>query len=397
MRVAVMALAIVSIALAASTLYKNRGRMVRSDFCLFYSWWNEYPAGIDPWHPVFPPSTPLTQRVNYCDYTPAAVILLSPLGRLEVNRAYWTWLGIQIGSLVLTILMLTRQIRPPPSADTVVAIVALAMLFPEFHATLYEAQPTMLLLLILTAAWVFERSGHPVAAGLTLALAALFKIYPATLGGLFLFRRRFQPIAWAAVFTILGIVATGPGRWREFLSIGVPLNIHHWIDPRAIAILSNVYSAIVKIHGGVPTAVFGPLNIGITATLDLAVIAGAAIVTLRAAEDRETDGLCFGLWLAVALLISPLTWHHELLLLMPLYIFAGVFAFRGGIDSPGGFGLLAIGLAGFVITYFWGTLREIHLYFIMTVATYVAGCILVATRGSTRGAVEAPSHAASSL
>ena len=59
--------------------------------------------------------------------------------------------------------------------------------------------------------------------------------------------------------------------------------------------------------------------------------------------------------------------------------------------------MLAIALAGFVITYFWGTLRETHLYFIMMVATYVAACMLVAARGSARGAVEAPSRAAISL
>ncbi|MFZ0889021.1 MAG: glycosyltransferase family 87 protein [Candidatus Binataceae bacterium] len=391
-RAAAIALAVLSLSLVASTLYKNRGRFERADFDLYYHWWLEYRVGIDPWRPMLGAGAAKIRTATYCNYTPAFVMLLSPMAAFKVHTAYWIWLAIQIAALALAIAMLARRIRPPPSADIMVAIVALALLFPQVHATLYEAQFTFILLLILAAAWVLDRNGRPAIAGLMLALAALLKIYPATMGGLFLFRRRFRPIVWAAIFAVLGILATGLGNWREYFVFGVPVfNTPHWLaQPRAVAIWCNVYSALLKLRGGVAPSGFGLPAMGLTAILDLAVIAGAAAVTLNAPDDPETDGLCFGLWLAVALLISPVTWLHELPLLLPLYLFAGALMLRGRIDQRAGFWLLAIGLIGFVATYFWVPLREMRLYFIMTVATYIGACMLVASRSPRGRAVQRP-------
>lgn len=395
-RTAAIALAVLSLSIVASTLYKNRGRFERADFDLYYHWWLEHRVGIDPWRPmVGAAGTAKIRRVTYCDYTPFFIALFSPMAALEVHTAYWAWLGIQLAALVLALAMLARRIRPPPSAAVMVAIVALALLFPQAHATLYEAQFTFLLLLILSSAWILDRSGRPAMAGLMLGLAALLKIYPATMGGLFLFRRRFGPIVWAAIFVVLGILATGLGNWREHLVFGVPhFDTPHWLAlPQALAIWCNVYTAVLKLGGGVVPSAFGLPVIGLTAILDLAVIAGAAAVTLDAPDDPETDGLCFGLWLAVALLISPVTWLHELPLLFPLYLFAGASMLRGRIESRTGFGLLAISLVGFVATYFWVPLREMRLYFILTVATYIGACMLVASRGPNRRAAQAPALA----
>jgi glycosyl transferase family 87 len=379
-RALALGLAILSFSLLANTLYKNRGRFERADFGEYYAWWLEYRLGIDPYHPG--PKAPLAPKlttIGFCNYTPAFVMLFSPMARLPVKAAYWIWLAIQIATLIGAILMLLRQIRPPPGPEAAVAIVALALMFPQVHATLYEAQFTFLLLLILAGAWIFDRNGRAAVAGLMLALAALLKIYPAALGGLFLVRRRFRLILWASILTLLGILLTGLGRWSEFLVYGVPVvDTPHWLtQPRALAIWCNVYSAILTVRGGAAQSGFGWATGGVTAVLDLAVVAGAVAATLKAPEDRETQGLCFGLWLVVALLISPVTWLHELPLLLPLYLFASAAALHGGIGSRAGFWLLAIGLAGFVATYFWAPLREMRLYFIMTGTTFVAACVLV--------------------
>jgi hypothetical protein len=71
---------------------------------------------------------------------------------------------------------------------------------------------------------------------------------------------------------------------------------------------------------------------GFTALLDLALlaIAGAATITSRARTDL--DGLRFGLWVALALLMSPLAWETDTLLLLPAYLFGLRAAWDG--DQP---------------------------------------------------------------
>jgi glycosyl transferase family 87 len=389
--VAAASLAAIAAASVGDTLYRNRLRYEHADFDLYYHWWLEYRVGIDPWRPdVIPAGAPSIRTIWYCNYAPPFVILLSPLSRIEVQACYWIWLALQIAALATAIVLLLRQLRPPPGAPATVAIVALAMLFPQVHATLYEAQFTFLLLLILSAAWILDRIGRTGLAGLMLAIAALLKIYPAAIGGYFLFRGRFRTLVWAALATVAGVLATGIGRWHEYLFVGVPsFDTPHWLaQPRAVAIWCNVYAAMRSLQGGVAPNAFGFAAVGITAVLDLIVVAGAAAVTLKTPREygTEIDGVCFGLWMVVALLISPVTWLHELVLLFPLYLFAAASLAKGFSPDTKSAAMLAIGLAGFVVTYFWVPAREFRMYFILAVLTYIAGCTLANSLGAARRA-----------
>jgi hypothetical protein len=46
-------------------------------------------------------------------------------------------------------------------------------------------------------------------------------------------------------------------------------------------------------------------------------------------KRADLDGLLFGMWVALALLISPLAWIHETLLLIPAYLFGTLAAWNG--------------------------------------------------------------------
>jgi hypothetical protein len=69
--------------------------------------------------------------------------------------------------------------------------------------------------------------------------------------------------------------------------------------------------------------------IAITALIDLALLAIAATCTIAARRRPGLDGLVFGIWVALALLISPLAWIPETLLLLPAYLFATLAAWNG--------------------------------------------------------------------
>jgi uncharacterized membrane protein len=93
-----------------------------------------------------------------------------------------------------------------------------------------------------------------------------------------------------------------------------------------VALLPNVYMMFSTFaNGGTPswTAV-----IAVTAILDLAAVAALAWATSRAGNDSVSDGMVFGLWLIATLLLSPLAWRHELVLLFPVFLFTYVAAMR---------------------------------------------------------------------
>ena len=69
--------------------------------------------------------------------------------------------------------------------------------------------------------------------------------------------------------------------------------------------------------------------IAITAFIDLALLAIAAAATITGRERDDLDGLLFGLWVALALLMSPLAWIPETLLLLPAYLFGMLAAWDG--------------------------------------------------------------------
>src|SRR5208282_3371182 len=68
---------------------------------------------------------------------------------------------------------------------------------------------------------------------------------------------------------------------------------------------------------------------GFTALIDLALLAIAAAATITSRRRADLDGLLFGLWVALALLMSPLAWIHETILLLPLYLFGMLAAWDG--------------------------------------------------------------------
>ena len=56
-------------------------------------------------------------------------------------------------------------------------------------------------------------------------------------------------------------------------------------------------------------------------SIDLVLLAIAIWITLRTRSRADLAGLLFGLWVALALLLSPLAWIPETLLLLPAYLF----------------------------------------------------------------------------
>jgi Glycosyltransferase family 87 len=300
------------------------------DFIFFYGWWTDYSNGGDPWLVHTRPTELRSglERQRYCNYTPFFVEVFSPLARLDQKTAFWIWLTAQMLCLVAAVLMLARANAPPMDAAPTIIVLALVLLSRQFAGTLVGAEVTPTLLALLCASWFCARRERPAAAGICLALAALVKLYPVTVGGYFLFGRRWRALLWAIGSFIVGVLLTNPARWIELATLEMPVSYRN-VARAELTVLAFVRKSVAHFAGTTTIAAPFFAVLLITALIDLALLAIAATATVTARSRADLDGLLLGLWVALALLMSPLAWIPETLLLLPAYLFGTLAAWNG--------------------------------------------------------------------
>ncbi len=327
------AAAILAIVVALSLAQRIRAvshRYDDVDFSFFYGWWTDYSTGGDPWLVSLKQTDlrPGLSRPRYCNYSPFFVEVFSPLARLDQKTAFWIWEAAQMLCLAATVLMLARANAPPLGAAPTIIVLSLVMLSRQFAGALVAAQVTPMLLALLSASWFCARRERSAAAGLCLALAALVKLYPVTAGGYFLFGRRWRALGWAIGCFVAGVMLTDPAHWIELATLGMPVSYGN-VAHAELTTLAFVRKCVAHFAG--TTIAAAPLFavLGFAALIDLALLAIAAAATITGRERADLDGLLFGLWVALALLMSPLAWIPETLLLLPAYLFGMLAAWDG--------------------------------------------------------------------
>jgi Glycosyltransferase family 87 len=373
---------------------KHRDRFDQVSMSEFYAWSSELRAGGDPWLSVHNPAyreIPGVRHLGHCNYPPAFLMAFEPLTMLPIKTAYWIWQAIIIASLVAATALVTRELGPPKAHYYALAVGGV-LLYPEVYGMLYESQPTAILLLFVVAAFSLDRRRCSASAGLALAAAALLKMYPAMAGGYFLVRRRWPTLAWAAIFSVVGLALTGVHSIRDFAHFGIIgsswLSTDTWLrNDRSIAILSNMRVPIDAIFGAAPPAAGIALWLGLTALADAAVVAAAFYLTYRAAAARSLDLASFGLWLAAAIVVSPIGWSHYLPFMIPLILVTlATIASAEDVNAAGAVLFLA-GLTGTILPYYAGALRHVHMMFFATILAYIGAFVIVHV-ASRRGGAE---------
>jgi hypothetical protein len=328
--IAATVLAIVAAVSLAQRIPAASHRYDDLDFDTFYGWWTDYSNGINPWvgQSKQVDSQHHLSRRRDCNYTPFFVEVFSPFARLDQKTAFWFWEVTQMICLVAAVLLLARGNDPPLGAAPTIIVLSLGLLSRQFAGELVHAQVTPTLLVLLSASWLCARRDRPAATGLCLALAALVKLYPVTVGGFFLFNRRWRTLGWAIGFFVAGVMLTNPAHWIELATQGLSVS-YRQVAESELTVLAFVRKSIAHLAG--TTIATAPLSavIAITALIDLALLAIAAAATTMSRGRADLDGLLFGMWVALALLMSPLAWIHETLLLIPAYLFGTLAAWEG--------------------------------------------------------------------
>jgi hypothetical protein len=325
-------LAIVALKVTVKRFDQFASRYDSYDFDQLFDWGTRYRTGQDIWAPHQQGETRPGKPRQIYNQPPAFVEAFAPLTRLDKPTAHWIWQIAQLAFLTFALWLVASEINPPLDPATVVIFIALALMFQSVRRVMFNGQQPPLLLLSMVIAWICARRGRPAAAGLSLAIGTLLKLYPGALAVYFLLRKRWSVLWWTMRFFVAGVVATGINEWlRMPLSREYDLWLVTHNSTNSIALLPNVGTWCTSLaRGGAPPWI---AVIAVTLILEIGVVTVLCWATSKAGNDSVSDGLVFALWLIAMVLISPLAFWSELVLLFPAYIFAWVAVWRLSISG----------------------------------------------------------------
>ncbi|MBE2272138.1 MAG: DUF2029 domain-containing protein, partial [Anaerolinea sp.] len=126
----------------------------------------------------------------YFLYPPLLGQLLIPLAGLNVIDAWHIWFAVNLILLLGTLALVSRTL--PPTGARLLWITPL--LFEPILDSIYIGQVTIIILALLTGAWIARREDRPYLAGALIAAAAWLKVYPGLLALYFLWKRDWRVV-----------------------------------------------------------------------------------------------------------------------------------------------------------------------------------------------------------
>ena len=159
------------------------------------------------------------KSIEYNVHPPPSVLLALPLGRLDYPNAVLVWNAISLAAFLVS-LLIVAAVLPVPRTLSVPALALLPFCHP-LYLNFYHGQINLVLVLMVTAIWVLERSGRSSAAGLILGVAAAIKLFPAFLAIYYVARGRVRPLMFAAL-SFLALTWQPPSSWARTPSTTTP-------------------------------------------------------------------------------------------------------------------------------------------------------------------------------
>ncbi|MEU0414174.1 glycosyltransferase 87 family protein [Streptomyces griseorubiginosus] len=243
-------------------------------------------------------------------YPPFAAVAMLPMALLGLRTAIAVGLLLNLAALAVVVCLLTgRAWRRYGWYGCALGACALA-LFEPLRDTFSFGQVNLLLLaLVLVDAWLLA-TGRERLAGIGIGLAAAVKLTPALFIGLLLVAGRRRP---AAVATAVALAATG------FAAVVAPdASRFYWTD--AMWDTTRVgrldYVSNQSLQGIL--ARLGETDRAVWAVAVLLTLGVWAVRARRAAAARDWTA-AFALTGLTACLVSPITWVHHLVWLLPSF------------------------------------------------------------------------------
>ena len=243
-------------------------------------------------------------------YPPIAAVLLVPLTWVPLWLATLLATVGSVAALAVTVRLVVRSLGWRPWRSELALLVAFAVLLEPVRATLQFGQVNLVLLALVVADCLVDRPWWP--RGALVGLAAAFKLTPivfvAYLAASPGRRSARTALVTAAAATAAGALLAPADSWRYWTGVV--------FDARRIG--SPWYAGNQSLRAVVARA-------GLTGTagtalwlLACAVVGAVAVVAVRAALRTGRPALGMALTGVAGLLVSPISWTHHWVWVVPL-------------------------------------------------------------------------------
>jgi alpha-1,2-mannosyltransferase len=313
-------------------------------------------------------------------------LVVLPLAMLEPGLAVTIWLGLSLLALIVSILLIARELDFAWTPMRLLAVAASTLAFAATQSFFVTGQLSLLLTLAVTVCWVQARRGSWTPAAVVLGVCASMKPFLFIFAPYLLLTRRFRALAIlagaAAASAGIGILIFGVDAYRSWYRALSQSGDWAWavMNASTLALFRRAFDTepigtpLVVAPALVTTWLVAAAIVGIVTLVASAQLSAHPSTGSGRAEEIDRP---FALLLVAAQLISPLGWIYYLWL--PAGPVAAV-VLKTGPAKAGRHVLLLVAATGFVWpmpylllfrTHAWGTLTVASIYFWATFALWV--------------------------
>jgi len=332
---------ICALLMLTGTLTRMPGQWHRRDFSNYYESAWALRNGIDPYSSYLAPVGARlgleTGGLLHASETPPFLLCFEPLTLVPPRAAFWTWSAINFAALAIAMYLLLAY-RPGLSTRTAWLLAGLILMSAPVTVNLYWGQSQLIILALMAAAMRSMEHKRDGAAGLLIAAAALLRAYPLLLVGYLLITRRWRALAFATAGIAAGVLVTvaalGLTQVLSFVHGAIWLtdySVVNRVDNLSLGpFVSRTFWTLTGTAAGSSTDWIRRAAIAVADVLLFAVTIRA---TLLDSNRGDPDWRIYSLWIATAIMLSPVAWHHYLLLLIIPFVQLVASASRGRSSS----------------------------------------------------------------
>ena len=306
------------------TLTRMPGQWHRRDFSNYYESAWALRHGIDPYSSFLSPVGAQlgleTGGLLHASETPPFLLCFEPLTRLQPRVAFWLWSAINFAALAIAMYLLLAN-RPGLSTRTAWLLAGLILMSAPVNVNFYWGQSQLIALALIAAAMRSMERKQDGAAGLLIAAAALLRAYPLLLFGYFLITRRWRSFAFAMAGLTAGVLvavaALGLTQVLSFVHGAIWLtdySVVNRVDNLSLGpFVSRNFWLLTGTAAGSSTDWIRRAAIAVA---DVLVFGTTIRATMLETNRSDPDWRIYSLWVATAIMLSSVAWHHYLLLLI---------------------------------------------------------------------------------
>lgn len=355
------------------------------------------PAGRDPSEPLHPNLNP-----------PLLAVLLAPVSMLGISAAYACWSALSLVCGLLACAWISRTLRSDGGTDAGLVWFWLAFLaYYPTHTAVMLGQVSLVLMALLTGAWLAARGGRDRLAGLLAGLALNLKLFTGLIVVYFVWQRRWRAAAWSLASTVaLALVPlpwVGPAAYLEYVEL---LPSVDWFSSNWNASFASFFTRVLGGAENEPFLNMPAVANGLVIACSAVAVGALAWLTRPASRAGGIDAFDhgFGLTMVVMLLVSPLGWMYYFpLLALPGHLLwsasgdARARLLRAGLASVWGLSTVPLAMvrsADANIPSRWLTLDSVYFYALVALMGLVSARLRDAGPASTPSRADPPASEA---